>query len=343
MKKSTVLPHSETIKLWLPDANKTASAGASLAASLYGFPVDILLTGPLGAGKTAFIQGFAQGLGIRDTLSSPTYALEQRYTTSSGIPFIHIDLYRLKENQAAELIDMTDDHTGIRCIEWADRIKKTDHRTIHIDLSEENNGRNLTVTFDDMPLPIQEDITEWRQQFRLPDHIAAHCDTVGELSRRFAEHIIRHGTIARPAALECAGRIHDLFRFIDFTDGTGPKDHVYSAQDTHTWNSLKEQYVGMTHEGVCAAFLQKKGYSCLAPIVALHGLRVELKQRTTIDQKILYYADKRVMLDKIVSIDERFADLRQRYAKGKLTEESARWLHDAYMTEKELFPDGPPL
>lgn len=343
MKKSTVQPRSETIKLWLPDANKTASAGASLAATLYGFPVDIVCTGPLGAGKTAFIQGFAQGLGIRDTLSSPTYALEQRYETGSGIPFIHIDLYRLNEHQAAELIDMTDDHTGIRCIEWADRIKKTDHRTIHIDLSEEKNGRNLTITFNDMPLPSDKEIGAWRKEVHLPQAVIAHCDAVGNLSQQFAEHLIQHGVIVRPFALERAGQLHDLLRFIDFKASAAPMKHTQTEEDERVWAACAERYKGQGHERAISSFLRENGYPEIASITELHGMREPLNSRETIEQKILYYADKRVMLDTVVSLDERFADFRTRYAKGMQTEEAVRWQEDARTTERALFPDGPPL
>ena len=70
---------TETIEMRLPKAKNTISAGASLAASLYTVPLTLFLKGELGAGKTTFLQGFAEGLGIRERLTSPTYALEQRY------------------------------------------------------------------------------------------------------------------------------------------------------------------------------------------------------------------------------------------------------------------------
>src|SRR3989344_4825100 len=108
--------------IWLPTAEKTVLSGASLGQTLYSFPVDIQLRGELGAGKTHFLQGLAKFLSIQDPLTSPTYALEQRYETNLGVPFIHIDCYRLTTMQAHDLLQGSDDHAGIRAIEWADRL-----------------------------------------------------------------------------------------------------------------------------------------------------------------------------------------------------------------------------
>ncbi len=343
MKKSMIHPSKETIEIWLPDANKTRLCGISLAHSLYAFPVDILLHGPLGAGKTAFIQGLAEGLQIDDILSSPTYALEQRYATTSGIPFIHIDLYRLKPAQAAELIEMTDDHTGIRCIEWADRIHKTDHASITIDLTEKDDGRVVKITFEDIALPSEKHISHWRTEMHLPAHVIKHCEAVGTLSRQFAEHLVKQGIVARPQALDCAGQLHDLMRFIDFKPGAAPADHLPSKDDERIWEELKDNYSGMNHEEAITNFLQVNGYPALASMIELHGLRIPLENRTTIEQKILYYADKRVLVDELVTLNKRFEDFRMRYGQGVLSEDARRWHKEAKIVEDELFPDGPPL
>src|SRR5258708_4332120 len=94
----------EATQLRLHSAEKTQSAGKSLAQSLYPFPLTILLKGELGAGKTTFLQGFAARLGVQDTLTSPTFALEQTYKTSSGVNLLHLDLYRLSSAEAERLV-----------------------------------------------------------------------------------------------------------------------------------------------------------------------------------------------------------------------------------------------
>ena len=55
----------------------------------------VLLEGPIGAGKTSFVQGIAKGLSIQEDITSPTFALSHHYH-SGKIPLIHLDLYRLE-------------------------------------------------------------------------------------------------------------------------------------------------------------------------------------------------------------------------------------------------------
>ena len=55
----------------------------------------VLLDGPIGAGKTSFVQGIAEGLSITEDITSPTFALSHHYN-SGKIPLIHLDLYRLE-------------------------------------------------------------------------------------------------------------------------------------------------------------------------------------------------------------------------------------------------------
>ena len=85
----------------------------------------LALSGELGAGKTAFTQGVARGLGIRSAVTSPTFTLINRYTSPDGRVLQHVDCYRLG-NASLEMWDagLTDLFTGddMVVIEWADRI-----------------------------------------------------------------------------------------------------------------------------------------------------------------------------------------------------------------------------
>lgn len=331
-------------QLWLPDAHKTKLSGESLASSLYRFPVDIYLTGELGAGKTTFLQGFAKALGVTDALTSPTYALEQHYQASLGQPFVHIDLYRLTPKRAAELIHTTNDHAGIRCIEWADRLEPIDRNTQRIDLafSEEREGRSLNISFSDIATPPAEQIDTWRKDVALPPHIIAHCDSVADLSGTLADHLMQRGMIVRKTALIHAAKLHDLFRFVDFRPSAAPENVQISPETETIWERWKQHYPNMRHEAVVTSFLQQKNYPDIAEIVRVHGLQLPSPERTTIEQKILFYADKRMALDTLVSLDERFADFRKRYTDGKSTEEAAIWYEEAKRMEQELFPEGVP-
>ena len=326
----------ETVELWLPDANKTDICGASLNSTLYNFPCTVYLSGELGAGKTTFVQGLARGMGIAGPLTSPTFALEQRYEGAGGHPFLHLDLYRLKDDEARTLVASTDDFEGLRCIEWAEKLGN-DHRTgIHVALEEQGAGRRITIEFNDVPLPSDAHILEWRADVHLPAHIADHCEGVAEVALACAEDLLARGIVVRKRMTGVSGRLHDLFRFIDFGDLA---EHPAYPR----WKEIKASFGTLKHEAACARFLQEQGYDALARVIEVHGLRLPSPQRTTIEQKLLFYADKRVALDKVVSLQERFDDFAKRYGRSMETDRSEIWYEEAIQIERELFPDGPPV
>ncbi len=81
------------------------------------------LIGELGAGKTTFAQGFAEGLGIKNRIISPTFILMRKYGD-----FYHIDLYRLEKDVENEvrnlgLFDIWEKPENIILIEWAEKIE----------------------------------------------------------------------------------------------------------------------------------------------------------------------------------------------------------------------------
>lgn len=80
----------------------------------------VLLRGGLGAGKTAFAKGVAQGLGITDEITSPTYA----YMNDYGGKLYHYDCYRLASGAQAEALGLCDYFYagGVCLIEWAENI-----------------------------------------------------------------------------------------------------------------------------------------------------------------------------------------------------------------------------
>jgi tRNA threonylcarbamoyladenosine biosynthesis protein TsaE len=97
----------------------------ALAAALSELarPCDLfLLVGDLGAGKTAFTQGFGGGLGVEEQITSPTFALVHGYT--GRLPLNHLDVYRLEQvNEALDLglAELLDDGS-VTIIEWGDTI-----------------------------------------------------------------------------------------------------------------------------------------------------------------------------------------------------------------------------
>lgn len=83
------------------------------------------LSGDLGVGKTVFTQGFAEGLGITDSVNSPTFTIVQEYD-GTKMPFYHFDVYRIGDIEEMDEIGYEDYFfgNGVCMIEWAELIKE---------------------------------------------------------------------------------------------------------------------------------------------------------------------------------------------------------------------------
>jgi len=101
----------------------TRALGKQLGARLARGDV-IALQGDLGAGKTNFTQGLAQGLDIHDDVASPTFILANEYR-DGRLPLYHIDAYRLAETAHADDFGLDDylNGDGVTVLEWAERVR----------------------------------------------------------------------------------------------------------------------------------------------------------------------------------------------------------------------------
>ena len=86
----------------------------------------ILLKGQIGAGKTSLVKGIAEGLQIKENITSPTFALSHHYN-SGKLPLIHMDLYRLEDASSSQELFLEEEeeleqNNGIMVIEWPEKI-----------------------------------------------------------------------------------------------------------------------------------------------------------------------------------------------------------------------------
>ena len=86
--------------MFVENLKETLNLGKKLSHKLNPLSI-VLLQGPIGAGKTSFVQGIAKGLSISEDITSPTFALSHHYN-SGKIPLIHLDLYRLGNVSSAK-------------------------------------------------------------------------------------------------------------------------------------------------------------------------------------------------------------------------------------------------
>ena len=102
----------------------TRRIAAALAKDLRAGAI-VLLKGDLGAGKTAFVRGLAEGLGIKaEDVTSPTFTLVHEYR-GGRLPLVHVDLYRLDRADLDEIgLDQDVANRGIVAIEWPERLSR---------------------------------------------------------------------------------------------------------------------------------------------------------------------------------------------------------------------------
>ena len=107
------------------DPEETFAFGRALGQVVGAEGLAIALVGPLGAGKTVFVKGLAEGLGVDPrVVSSPTFVIAQQYSVSTGPTALHhVDLYRLESEDELESIGFYDMFApgSVVAVEWADR------------------------------------------------------------------------------------------------------------------------------------------------------------------------------------------------------------------------------
>ena len=131
-------------------ADETQALGQRLAKRL--LPGDVIAYfGDLGAGKTALTRGIAQGLGVTDLVTSPTYTIVNEYLTGR-IPLFHFDMYRLGSSDELFDIGWEDylDRGGVCAVEWSENVTEAMEGAVSvtIDVLGENT-RWITISGGD--------------------------------------------------------------------------------------------------------------------------------------------------------------------------------------------------
>jgi tRNA threonylcarbamoyladenosine biosynthesis protein TsaE len=138
---------SPRLTLHVPTLAATHAVAGALAGLSRGGDI-ILLAGEMGAGKTAFAQGFGRALGVTEPITSPTFTLVHSYDTG-GPTLHHADLYRL--DQMAEVADLAlgelAEFDGIVLIEWGDVVASSfgEHLVVRLDLVADDLGAREVV------------------------------------------------------------------------------------------------------------------------------------------------------------------------------------------------------
>jgi len=135
--------------VFVENLKETLNLGEKLSHKLYPQSI-VLLKGPIGAGKTSFVQGIARGLSISEDITSPTFALSHHYN-SGKIPLIHLDLYRLENTLLAKEFFYSEEEEALQnkailVIEWPELIEPIIDNFWKININyAKNYGRNYEI------------------------------------------------------------------------------------------------------------------------------------------------------------------------------------------------------
>ena len=135
--------------MFVGNLKETIQLGRKFAQGLNPKSI-ILLQGPIGAGKTSFVQGIAEGLCIEEDITSPTFALSHHYN-SGKIPLIHIDMYRIENLLMAKEFFISEEEEAIQnkaimVIEWSELIEPVLNNFWKIEISYATDyGRHYKI------------------------------------------------------------------------------------------------------------------------------------------------------------------------------------------------------
>ena len=135
--------------MFVENLKETLNLGEKLSQKLNPQSI-VLLKGPIGAGKTSFVQGIARGLSISEDITSPTFALSHHYS-SGKIPLIHIDLYRLENSSSAKEFFFSEEEEALQreailVVEWPELIEPLIKDFWKVEISyAKNYGRNYQI------------------------------------------------------------------------------------------------------------------------------------------------------------------------------------------------------
>jgi tRNA threonylcarbamoyladenosine biosynthesis protein TsaE len=137
------------LRVTLPTVEDTRGLGARLGAVLRHGDL-VVLSGPLGAGKTALVQGIGAGMGVQGRIASPTFVIARVHPagTAGGPALVHVDAYRLESLDEVDDLDLdVDAQSSVTVVEWgAGMVEQLADARLEIVLARAADSEERTAT-----------------------------------------------------------------------------------------------------------------------------------------------------------------------------------------------------
>ena len=174
----------------------------------------------------------------------------------------------------------------------------------------------------DYAIPSRDECLTIIRDCHVPAHILRHSKTVTRLGVFLARELARRGEPVDVELVERACLLHDIFRVCEFPLKDFSRfEQPVTEEDKAKWLAIKERNAGTRHEEAACAFLRDK-YPVLAETIRKHRYTAivhEQDKPRTWEEKLVYYADKRVMHDTIVPLRVRLEEAHKRHAAWRTT------------------------
>lgn len=299
---------------------------------------NVLLFGEMWVWKTHFIKYLLEAIWVKKNVRSPTYAFSNYYKTKWWNIW-HYDLYRLEGKQSLpEIEEHFNSSDDFVIVEWAEKLKVKPKRRIEVYVSQESSTRdssgdmnchsrengNLSpyslrqIEFKFHWVSMSKDeIDKIFKEYKTPKHVLNHIEKVTSVADKVANNLIKNWVLVDKDLVHSGAMLHDFIRYIDFNWWLQREKIPYkcSDDDFEFWKKMEKKYKGIHHAIVANEILCSKWYPELWSVVMAHKSRQIFEWFNTIEEKIVYYADKRVVHDEIVSIKHRIEDWKKRYSR----------------------------
>jgi len=166
-------------------------------------------------------------------------------------------------------------------------------------------------------IPTRRQCFDIIKEYHVPSHILKHSLAVAKLAVFLAQRLKEKGEAVDVDLVDKACLLHDIVRVCDFKDlDYSNFEQTVTEQDEAKWQQIRATHKGIGHEDAACSILKEK-YPVLALTVKKHRYMAMLDEKakpTTWEEKLVYYADMRVMHDRIVPLETRLREAHKRNA-----------------------------
>lgn len=178
------------------------------------------------------------------------------------------------------------------------------------------------------------------EKYATPLHVRKHSEHVANIARALAQELQKKGVTVDVEATYQSALLHDLLRMCDIRNFAPRDAENWTKEREKIWKECRKKYAGKDHADAGAEVLKEAGYPEIARMIYTHKfIRIVSGKEApkTWEEKLVYYADKRVLHDRIVTLEERIADGNKRYGSENDRRIAERAQNAIRALEKEIY------